>query len=309
MNPNAAKQVAESFLRGFFDTLDALLASSISAKSDEAIALTEQVLARQLDTAPVLLRGDVKGIGPIAMLLSVTDTFNFSARVMGAEPTAKTALQTEDVATLKEVYEPCLGGGVGSLKDLFEQELAFEGFSIAQESRTRAGARLASFGADAYSTPFHFADLAGASGDGFVIVSKTLGGLVPSAGAEDANEPELTDSEMKDILSGFDPDSGATAPRATKATGGSMTPDNLDLVLDIGLTCTARLGQVEMPISEILELGPGSIIEVGHLVDEPVELLVNDKLIARGDVVVVDEKFGLRITEIISQEERIKSLV
>ncbi len=54
--------------------------------------------------------------------------------------------------------------------------------------------------------------------------------------------------------------------------------------------------------------GPGSIIEVGHLIDEPVELLVNDKLIARGDVVVVDEKFGLRITEIISPEERIETL-
>ena len=63
-----------------------------------------------------------------------------------------------------------------------------------------------------------------------------------------------------------------------------------------------------MPIAEVLSLGPGSIIEVGHLVDDPIELLVNDKLVARGDVVVVDEKFGLRITEIISREERIESL-
>ncbi|MCC6491238.1 MAG: flagellar motor switch protein FliN [Candidatus Hydrogenedentes bacterium] len=83
---------------------------------------------------------------------------------------------------------------------------------------------------------------------------------------------------------------------------------NLDMVLDIRLVATARLGRIEMPISEILSLGPGSIIEVGHLVDEPVELLVNDKLIARGDVVVVDEKFGLRITEIVSPRERIESL-
>ena len=80
------------------------------------------------------------------------------------------------------------------------------------------------------------------------------------------------------------------------------------MVLDIRLVATARLGRIEMPISEILALGPGSIIEVGHLVDEPVELLVNDKLIARGDVVVVDEKFGLRITEIVSPRERIESL-
>jgi flagellar motor switch protein FliN/FliY len=57
-----------------------------------------------------------------------------------------------------------------------------------------------------------------------------------------------------------------------------------------------------------MKLGPGSIIEVGHMVDEPVDLLVNGKLIARGDVVVVDEKFGLRITEIVSARERIESL-
>ena len=63
-----------------------------------------------------------------------------------------------------------------------------------------------------------------------------------------------------------------------------------------------------MPIAELLALGPGSIIDVGRLVDEPVELLVNNKLIARGDVVVVDEKFGLRITEIVSPEERIESM-
>jgi flagellar motor switch protein FliN/FliY len=55
-------------------------------------------------------------------------------------------------------------------------------------------------------------------------------------------------------------------------------------------------------------LGPGSILEVGKTVDEPVELLVNNRLVARGDVVVVDEKFGLRITEIVSREERIESL-
>ncbi|MBI4559640.1 MAG: flagellar motor switch protein FliN [Candidatus Hydrogenedentes bacterium] len=82
----------------------------------------------------------------------------------------------------------------------------------------------------------------------------------------------------------------------------------MDMVLDITLVATARLGRVEMPIRDILALGPGSVIEVGHLIDEPVELLVNDRIIARGDVVVVDEKFGLRITEIISPQARIESL-
>ena len=71
---------------------------------------------------------------------------------------------------------------------------------------------------------------------------------------------------------------------------------------------SVRLGHIEVPIGDVLNYGPGSIIPVGHLVDEPVELLVNDKLIARGDVVVVDEKFGLRITEIVSPQDRIESM-
>jgi flagellar motor switch protein FliN/FliY len=85
-------------------------------------------------------------------------------------------------------------------------------------------------------------------------------------------------------------------------------PGNMDMVLDIRLRATARLGSIEMPLGDVLSFGPGTIIDVGRLVDEPVDLLVNNKLIARGDIVVVDEKYGLRITEIISPRERIESL-
>ena len=85
-------------------------------------------------------------------------------------------------------------------------------------------------------------------------------------------------------------------------------PANMEMILDIRLMATARLGRIEMPISDILALGPGSIFEVGRAVDDPIDLLINDKLIARGDVVVVDEKFGIRITEIVSTRERIESL-
>jgi flagellar motor switch protein FliN/FliY len=95
--------------------------------------------------------------------------------------------------------------------------------------------------------------------------------------------------------------------RASQALSREL-PGNIDMILDIGLTVTARLGRIEMPLGQVLELGPGSIIDVGHSIDEPVELLVNNKLIARGDVVVVEEKFGLRITEIVSPSERIESL-
>lgn len=83
---------------------------------------------------------------------------------------------------------------------------------------------------------------------------------------------------------------------------------NIDLILDIQLRLTARLGQMEMPVSEIIKLSPGSVIDIDRFVDEPVELVVNDRPIARGDIVVVQENFGIRISEIISPTERIQSL-
>jgi flagellar motor switch protein FliN/FliY len=84
--------------------------------------------------------------------------------------------------------------------------------------------------------------------------------------------------------------------------------ENIDLILDIQLELTARLGQVEMPIGEIMKLAPGSVIDIDRFADEPIELVVNDRPIARGEIVVVQEIFGIRITEIISPKERIKSL-
>ncbi|RLE09070.1 flagellar motor switch protein FliN [Candidatus Aerophobetes bacterium] len=84
--------------------------------------------------------------------------------------------------------------------------------------------------------------------------------------------------------------------------------DNLQLLLDVPLQITAELGRATMKIEDVLKLGPGSIIELNKLAGEPVDLLVNGKLIAQGEVVVVDENFGVRITSILGPEARIKKL-
>ena len=83
---------------------------------------------------------------------------------------------------------------------------------------------------------------------------------------------------------------------------------NLDLILDIPLSVTVELGRSKMLINDLLQLGQGSIIELTKLVGEPLEVLVNDKLVARGEVVVVNEKFGVRLTDIVTPMERVKSL-
>lgn len=74
---------------------------------------------------------------------------------------------------------------------------------------------------------------------------------------------------------------------------------NLDLLMDVKMPLVVELGRSQMLIRDILELGPGSVIELDKAAGEPVDLLVNGKLLARGEVVVIDESFGLRITEIV----------
>lgn len=83
---------------------------------------------------------------------------------------------------------------------------------------------------------------------------------------------------------------------------------NLNLLLDIPLRVTVELGRTSKQIKEILELSQGSVIELDKLAGEPVDILVNNKLIAKGEVVVIDENFGVRVTEIVSQWDRIQKL-
>jgi len=83
---------------------------------------------------------------------------------------------------------------------------------------------------------------------------------------------------------------------------------NIDFLLDIPLTISAELGRTKMIIYELLQLSQGSVIELNKLAGEPLDVRVNDKLIARGEAVVVNEKFGVRITDIVNPQERIENL-
>jgi len=89
---------------------------------------------------------------------------------------------------------------------------------------------------------------------------------------------------------------------------GEVPQKNLKLILDIPLRVSVELGRTKMPVSELLNLGQGSVIELNKLAGEPMEVLVNDKLIARGEAVVINEKFGVRLTDIISTKERVEQL-
>jgi flagellar motor switch protein FliN/FliY len=88
----------------------------------------------------------------------------------------------------------------------------------------------------------------------------------------------------------------------------ASTGRDLGFLLDIPLMVSVELGRTRMLINELLQLGQGSVIELEKLAGEPMEIYVNNRMIARGEVVVVNEKFGVRLTDIISPAERIRQL-
>ena len=94
--------------------------------------------------------------------------------------------------------------------------------------------------------------------------------------------------------------------------GSGIDPDrdarDLDFILDIPLELTVELGRTKMMVNDLLQLGQGSIVELNKLAGEPLEICINKKLVARGEAVVVNEKFGVRLTDIVSPIERVKSL-
>jgi flagellar motor switch protein FliN/FliY len=97
-------------------------------------------------------------------------------------------------------------------------------------------------------------------------------------------------------------------PNLMPGRGGVQESGNIGLIMDVSMEMTVELGRTRKLIKEILGMGEGTIIELDKLAGEPVDILVNHKLIAKGEVVVIDENFGVRVTEIVSPMERMSEM-
>lgn len=130
--------------------------------------------------------------------------------------------------------------------------------------------------------------------------------------SNNAGESELEEEWANATQAGSDGQSAKTAPlpQFSSTDEGAFDEDNpnLDVVLDIPVTISMEVGSTEIPIRNLLQLNQGSVIELDRLAGEPLDVLVNGRLIAHGEVVMVNEKFGIRLTDVVSQQERVKKL-
>jgi flagellar motor switch protein FliN len=119
----------------------------------------------------------------------------------------------------------------------------------------------------------------------------------------------MSDEEPTMLMDG---DSGAQPDDlpdfAAVAQGASTANPDLDLILDVPVRLSMEVGNTQISIRDLLQLGQGSVLELDRIAGEPLDVLVNGTLIAHGEVVVVNDKFGIRMTDIITPSERIKKL-
>lgn len=103
----------------------------------------------------------------------------------------------------------------------------------------------------------------------------------------------------------------AAVPGSTPQQGGKKAPNTrtLEFLMDVALQVSVEVGRARMTINDLLQMGPGSVVELEKLAGEPLDIFINGKAVARGEAVIVNEKFGVRLTDIMSPEERVDGIV
>ena len=222
--------------------------------------------------------------GPFAFRMSVATAVRLAKLLMG-EPVPESAgqLSGDDREALEELLRQVVGiAATRAEGDFGKLELSFVGRSTAAP--------------DDEQFPFSLA----AEGETLslqVCVGKELLESLALAASESTGA-ELTASRRR----------RRPLPSVGALTQAAIREGNLELLWDVALSLTLRFGQRELLLKEILELSPGAVIELDRQVDEPVDLLLERKVIARGEVVIVDGNYGLRITEVASAAEKLACL-
>jgi flagellar motor switch protein FliN/FliY len=148
-------------------------------------------------------------------------------------------------------------------------------------------------------------------------IDKLMGGGGEEKKDKDLDQDKLAEEWAQALESGTEIEEGKPFDKGAKKATFTELDDSrppagpakeLDFILDIPLEVTVEMGRTRMLINDLLRIGQGSVIELNRLAGEPLDILINSKLIARGEVVVVSEKFGIRITDIVSPLERVKRL-
>jgi flagellar motor switch protein FliN/FliY len=277
-DPDAA--YAQAFFNGCAAALSTLLNRAVTLDLVPGLLAGGEALATAVPLPWVLMSARfTRGLaGAHDLVFSMTDAIGIARLVLGEEPSEAELFTADHQDALRETVNQMFSSASSALRVFFGKPVGIAPAELRQVEHS-----------DSWHP--HVASIA--------VGVLTVDG-VPRARLA-LTVPQSVRDEAATAQEVAAPAKGAGAP------GGPMQP-GLDLILDISMPVTVELGRTRMLIRDILALGPGSIIELDKLAGEPVDLLVNDRAIAKGEVVVIDENFGVRLTHIAQATDRIRSL-
>ncbi len=279
VRPDADVAYAQSFFSGCAAALSTLLNRSVAIEVGASVLgpnepLTAVVGLPWMNASARFTRGLA---GAHDIIMSQPEALNLARLVLGEEALDTDSFTAEYHDALRETVNQMLSSASSSLRVFFGKPVGL---------------------APADLRPIENAESWHAHNASIVLGHLTIDG-VPRAKIALTIPPSVRDEAIQ-------AQSAAAPPKPSVAAGAAMP--GLDLILDIAMPVTVELGRTRMLIRDILALGPGSIIELEKLAGEPVDLLVNERPIAKGEVVVIDENFGVRLTQISHASERLRSI-
>jgi flagellar motor switch protein FliN/FliY len=293
---NAGLSSAAASLGGLLDKTVSISAGEITGKSPDE---TGAVFGGGIAVVKIQFSGKASGGGVLLMQESAAALM--ADFVIGGDG-------SDAPATLSDLHLSAVGEAAGQAASGLAEGMGVEAMPSDLEVM-QAGdlsGLSALVGDEAVSIDLNF-DIEGNSSQGVLLLSSDFANALSSGGGGAAMADETGFNETTQFT-----DQGGGAPVVQRAemsqiSGGSVASGagNLDLIMDVPLQVTVELGRTTKVVKEILSLGPGSVVELDKLAGEPVDILVNEKPIAKGEVVVIDENFGVRVTQIINPQDRI----
>lgn len=314
------QKVGGSFAESMGSVFSMLTGREFSITAQEGASVDHAGVAALHAGATVFVKAHyTKGLtGTLLFALPLKEGTMLVDLMLGGDGAPAAELAGDSRDALAETFNQIMGSGNQTLSDLAGETLSISNVEIFSEESATAKALEELLGPG----PFHDLPLATTQES----LATTIHVLIPDllvqqfkrklglGEAASVPVPAAPVPAAPAPVAAAAPAPSAPAAPAPMAAGAVSAPavhvdtGNLDLLLDIELPVMVRMGQTEMQLGELLKLTPGSILELNRAADAPVELLVNSKIIAKGEVVVVDGNFAFRITEIESTAARIRSL-
>ncbi|STQ86261.1 flagellar motor switch protein FliY [Helicobacter muridarum] len=272
----------ELFIQEVIATIDGMMGRSATVTHKEDGDVSDDLLSTPFGKVVVNISLDGSSVGSLAFIMPEVLATALPDLMMGGEgDTGKDMMDDDDKDGLKEVFQSITGALATALGG--HEKLPHFSFSIASVDNVESGGALSD-----YDKASHFDITIDSVESKFILLTKND---LLSHSKQSSNEVAATAASNNKDMS-----------LSTKEMR------NISMLLDIGLSVKVRIGQKRMLLKDVISMDIGSVVELNQLASDPLEILVNDKVIAKGEVVVVDGNFAVQITEIGTKKERLDSI-